>query len=118
MSGRFTQNNQGFICRNCQADVPVAKSTSRNHCPFCLHSVHVDVFPGDRQNPCQGLMKPISYENRPKKGWSILFECLVCGQKGWNIALMNDPYAPDDYKEMLKLSGTYSCAFDNRRQRP
>jgi hypothetical protein len=69
--------------------------------------MHVDRFPGDRQNPCKGLMKPISYDQRRGKGLSILFECTKCGERGWNIALLDDQNLPDDYAKILKLSGNY-----------
>jgi len=35
--------------------------TARDHCPYCLYSKHLDIFPGDRKNECKGLMKPIGY---------------------------------------------------------
>ena len=41
--------NQSFTCANCGAAVsPLAGGGYRNHCPVCLHSLHVDVNPGDR----------------------------------------------------------------------
>lgn len=34
--------NESFICVNCKKYVPEAQKTCRNHCPFCLTSMHVD----------------------------------------------------------------------------
>jgi hypothetical protein len=100
---RFTKINEGFICQICQKNVPPATRTCRNHCPFCLHSVHVDVYPGDRANECKGLMRPIGYEQTGHKGLMIRFECSSCGAKTRNIALLDDKNQNDDYELILSL---------------
>ena len=52
--------NTGFICQNCGKEVlPLTDGSYRNHCPFCLYSLHVDIIPGDRASDCGGIMKPI-----------------------------------------------------------
>lgn len=53
--------NDSFICKNCgRLVVPTgAGSDHRNHCPNCLHSLHVDIAPGDRASDCGGFMEPI-----------------------------------------------------------
>ena len=43
----FTKNDNGFIYANCGFEVKPLGYTSRNHCPFCLCSLHVDILPGD-----------------------------------------------------------------------
>ncbi|MFW7378857.1 MAG: RNHCP domain-containing protein [Oligoflexus sp.] len=101
---KFTKLNDGFTCENCGQDIPRAEKTCRNHCPHCLHSKHVDINPGDRANPCQGLMRPIDYENHPKKGLMIRFRCLSCGFEGRNIAICDDAMAADDYSRILALT--------------
>lgn len=102
--GRFSKINDTFTCENCGKAVPIAQKTCRNHCPFCLHSKHVDVFPGDRANPCQGSLKPVGYELHTKKGLMIRFHCLVCGEVTRNIALLDDAFASDDYDLILRLT--------------
>lgn len=57
MSGRFTRRVEDFTCGNCAREVRGNGYT--NHCPYCLWSRHVDVFPGDREETCQGLMEPV-----------------------------------------------------------
>ena len=54
--------NEAFVCKNCgKTVVPTgAGSDHRNHCPYCLHSQHLDVEPGDREADCGGLMEPVS----------------------------------------------------------
>lgn len=61
-------------------------------------------MPGDRANPCRGLLIPRSYENDSKKGLMIHFLCQKCGFKGRNIAITDDANAGDDYEKILSLS--------------
>ena len=68
---RFSKNDSGFICAHCGKEVEPLGFTSRNHCPFCLWSLHVDVHPGDRANQCKGQMEPIRVEPDAKKGYVI-----------------------------------------------
>lgn len=78
------QENSHFICQNCGENVVALTNGSyRNHCPFCLHSLHVDHIPGDRGSHCHGLMTPIDYRLHSKKGYQILHQC-SCGKKQWN----------------------------------
>ena len=100
----FTHINHGFICEVCAAEVPPAQSSCRNHCPQCLHSKHVDIYPGDRANPCQGIMKAISYKLHPKKGIVLLFRCLRCDEVSANKAAYEDKNQADIYEKILALS--------------
>ncbi len=101
---RFLKINESFVCEHCTATVPPSKRTCRNHCPYCLHSKHVDIFPGDRDNSCHGLLVPTGYELSGKKGLVLLFRCDRCGEKTRNVALLDDPYQADDYQAILALS--------------
>ena len=76
---RFAKNDSGFLCSHCGKEVLPLGYTSRNHCPFCLWSRHVDVNPGDRQNSCGGLLVPVSAEPDPRKGFIIGYKCKKCG---------------------------------------
>ena len=76
---RFRKNDAGFLCKNCGREVLPLGSSSRNHCPFCLCSLHVDVNPGDRANPCGGLLRPIRVEPDARRGFIILHKCEKCG---------------------------------------
>lgn len=62
----------------------------RNHCPFCLHSKHVDINPGDRAELCHGDLVPVSLEIDSKKGYVILFKCKKCGTIRKNKAAKDD----------------------------
>ena len=79
------QNNTGFRCVYCKMDIEPAKKGNRNHCPFCLYSLHVDLdIPGDRLSECHGLMVPVRAEINKKKGVRILHVCKECGKKIFN----------------------------------
>ena len=90
--------NTGFICINCGADVlPLANGSYRNHCPRCLHSLHVDNIPGDRASSCMGLLIPTGIKHNNKKGYQIVHRCKNCGMEKANII------APDDMDAVILL---------------
>ena len=95
----FKKLDSGFICENCKKEVSPLGYTSRNHCPYCLHSLHVDITPGDRANPCKGILKPIGIEQNSKKGYIIVFKCSKCGK-----ITRNKSAEDDDFNEILKVS--------------
>lgn len=86
---KFTMRDEAFICENCGKEVERLKVTARDHCPSCLYSKHVDIFPGDRQNKCQGLLKPIGIE-KFKDTYKIIYSCEKCGENHKNIMAMDD----------------------------
>lgn len=86
----FTKKDSGFICLNCGKDVPPLGYSSRNHCPFCLSSRHVDVNPGDRASECGGVMDPIEVRTEAKRGFVITHKCRKCGFKRVNGAQKDD----------------------------
>ena len=65
---RFAKNDEGFICAHCGKEVVPLGYSSRNHCPFCLWSLHLDINPGDRASECGGSLEPIRVEPDPRKG--------------------------------------------------
>lgn len=104
---RFTGRgaNQPFSCAQCGTEVaPLVGGGYRNHCPACLHSLHVDVNPGDRAADCGGVMEPIAVEHAAKKGWVLVHRCLRCGAVRRNRAALSDPVQPDDYDAIVALS--------------
>jgi len=93
----FIRVKESFTCEHCGTRVEGNGYT--NHCPRCLYSKHVDLeTPGDRLNPCRGLMEPIGIE--VKKGeYIIIHKCTKCGEIKKNKA------APgDNFEAILKLS--------------
>lgn len=101
---RFTKNDNGFVCENCGKEVLPLGYTSRNHCPFCLASKHVDIMPGDRQNACGGVMDAIKAEPDPKKGYIIIHKCRKCGEIKRNKSAHEAKNQPDDIKKIIKLT--------------
>ena len=63
---KFNMIDESFICENCGKEVTRLGYTARDHCPFCLYSKHLDINPGDRENTCKGLMRPIGIEKFKK----------------------------------------------------
>lgn len=93
------KNDNGFVCRNCGKSVEPLGYTSRDHCPYCLYSIHIDNIPGDRSNTCLGDLKPISIENNPKKGYIIVYKCQKCGE-----IKRNKSASDDDFDKILEIS--------------
>ena len=97
--------NVGFECAHCGAPVaPLANGSYRNHCPYCLYSLHVDVNPGDRASECRGVLEPLAVDYRRKKGWIIVHKCQRCGAERRNKAALDDAVLPDDYDLIVALS--------------
>ena len=92
----FKRYVEDFQCEHCGA--PVKGNGYTNHCPECLYSKHVDVFPGDRKAECQGLMEPVKLlrENGEEK---LTHRCLVCG-----YAKKNKVSAEDSFEALLALA--------------
>lgn len=101
---RFTKNDSGFICANCGREVLPMGSSSRNHCPFCLCSLHVDVNPGDRANECGGLMRPIRSEPDARRGFIIIHKCEKCGEIRRNRAALDAKAQPDNRSLLVRLT--------------
>jgi DNA-directed RNA polymerase subunit RPC12/RpoP len=91
---KFTQNDTGFVCSVCGKSVPPLYYTSRDHCPNCLSSIHIDINPGDRLCECKGILEPIGIE---KKGDSIkiVYRCKKCH------VLKKNKVATDDNSDLI-----------------
>ena len=81
-----------FTCKVCGREIlpEGAGSDHRNHCPYCLSSVHVDNEPGDRASECHGVMEPISVWVRKNGEWAVIHRCTVCGKMGSNRIAADD----------------------------
>lgn len=84
--------NADFICKHCgyfvSSQTLVSGVVNRNHCPFCLHSRHVDLYdPGDRLCACKALMKPV----------------------GLTLKRSRDKYAPDNLGELMVVHRCNNC---------
>ena len=101
---RFTKIDCSFTCANCGRQVEPMGSSSRNHCPFCLCSLHVDINPGDRANECGGIMRPIRSEPDAKHGFIIIHKCDKCGEIRRNRAALNARTQNDNRSLLIKLT--------------
>ena len=81
--------DENFICVNCGKEVNKLNTTARDHCNNCLYSVHVDINPGDRKNPCKGLLEPIGIE-KYRDTYKIIYKCQLCGMIHKNIMASDD----------------------------
>ncbi|MGN0961388.1 MAG: RNHCP domain-containing protein [Christensenellales bacterium] len=93
------KNDSGFVCRHCGKEVKPLGYTSRDHCPYCLYSIHIDNIPGDRANTCLGNLVPIGIDLSSKKGYIIVYKCDKCG-----IIKRNKSANDDDFEKILEVS--------------
>lgn len=105
--GQFTHRNEPFECENCGQRIMPRKTSCRNHCPYCMVSKHVDHFPGDRANPCQGLMDLVSYQLTSHKGLVLEFKCRRCKKHTKNVAAHEDPVQPDSFDKIINCQKNY-----------
>lgn len=97
------RRDEAFTCAFCHRDVPAHGRTARDHCPFCLRSLHVDVVPGDRAADCGGVLHPVSLDRRGS-AWVIHYRCERCGYEHPNRAT-TDGDVPDDPRALRALTG-------------
>lgn len=96
---KFKMIDECFICEVCHQKVEPLKVSARDHCPYCLCSKHVDINPGDRQNKCQGILKPISID-KFKDTYKIVYKCDKCKEIHRNIMAIDDDF--DKILEVMK----------------
>lgn len=115
--------NESFTCKVCgRLVVPNgAGSDHRNHCPYCLTSMHLDIEPGDREADCGGAMEPVAVWVRKNGEWAIIRRCKICGALSSNRIAADDnpmklmsiamkpvsspPFPLEKIEEMTKLMG-------------
>lgn len=85
----FNELDEQFICEKCGFNVGKLVYSCRDHCPNCLYSKHVDKNPGDRNNKCQGLLKPIGIE-KYRDTFKIIYKCEKCNKEHKNIMAKDD----------------------------
>ena len=101
---RFKKNDNVFVCLNCVYELKPLGITSRDHCPHCLYSLHVDINPGDRMNTCRGLLRPVQVITDSKKGYIIIYRCEKCNQLVRNKAAYPVKDQPDDIDLLIRLT--------------
>lgn len=86
---KFNMIDEEFICLNCGKKVDKLSYSARDHCPYCLYSIHVDINPGDRLNTCHGFLIPIDIE-KFKNTYKIIYKCEKCNETHKNIMAEDD----------------------------
>jgi hypothetical protein len=95
---------QGFRCMWCQAHIYtqpfISGVQNRNHCPYCMHSRHVDLeHAGDRLSACKAVMQPIGltvkhsrnrYGNEASGEMMLIHRCNGCGKLSINRIAADD----------------------------
>ena len=94
--GNFTRTIENFTCQHCGAQI--AGDGYTNHCHKCLWSKHVDVNPGDRINPCGGLMRPVGVEME-RGEYILIHKCAKCGARK-----RNKISPADDFSAVVSLA--------------
>ncbi len=103
---RWQAVDGAFRCANCRQMVfPTSAmgTVHRNHCPYCLHSLHVDTRPGDRACTCHARMEPVGLTFK-RKGVDkygkarcgdvmLVHVCSGCGAVNINRIAADDSYA-------------------------
>lgn len=112
MRNKFFEINGDFKCIYCHHIVSANSFLSgvihRNHCPYCLHSRHLDLHQaGDRLSACKSPMEPVgltvkknSNKYRKDKGGELMLihRCTGCGSLS-----INRVAADDDAETILEL---------------
>lgn len=110
-SNQWTAADGAFRCANCRQMVfptPQMGTAHRNHCPLCLHSLHVDTHPGDRAAICHARMAPVGltmmrkgvdkYQRERLGDVMLVHVCAGCG-----IVNINRIAADDSCSEILEV---------------
>lgn len=106
MSPKFQRRIENFTCEQCGESITGNGYT--NHCPHCLWSKHVDIYPGDRASDCGGLMEPVGAEQKGSET-IIIHRCIRCGHMKPNRA------APEDNFDLLiELVALGNTLYDQR----
>jgi predicted RNA-binding Zn-ribbon protein involved in translation (DUF1610 family) len=101
--GNPTRLDEPFTCVACGREVPPGSRLGRDHCPWCLRSLHVDVVPGDRASSCGGILDPVGVEVGGRPGMVIQYRCRKCGYVHRNRAML-DGSVPDDAAALRRLA--------------
>jgi hypothetical protein len=107
--------SEPFKCRNCRAFIgePPTGGRNRNHCPLCLHSLHVDdKTPGDRASTCRSLMAPIGVFYRRNGEQVVVHRCLGCGFVRYNRIAADDNPAVLDRLPVVDPLELHAAASD------
>lgn len=117
-----------FTCSHCKKIVnEVATGTHhRNHCPYCLWSLHVDKsVSGDRKSNCKGLMEPVGltfkkeridkYGKKKQGEIMLVHQCQKCGEISINRIAGDDD--PQKILNVLAKTSQFPVLSDSKLRR-
>lgn len=120
---RWQATDKEFRCAHCKQMVfltSVMGTVHRNHCPYCLHSLHVDTKPGNRASMCRARMMPIGltwkhngfdkYYNQRSDDIMLIHACSGC-----NIININRIAADDSCHVILEIF-EHSLSMDREQK--
>jgi hypothetical protein len=93
-----------FTCNHCRnyvsTNMVFSGVNNRNHCPYCLHSKHVDLIQaGDRLSACKAPMEPVGlalkktrkkYQTNLQGELMLIHRCTDCGKFSINRIAADD----------------------------
>ena len=93
-------NTLSFQCTNCGRGVSYEAwgTKNRNHCPYCLFSLHVDEAMGDRKSACAGLMPAVAKLYKADGEEVLVHKCEKCG-----VTRKNRIAGDDSFEKVTKL---------------
>ncbi len=118
MKSHYYETFTDFKCIHCRnlvsTNIIVSGVNNRNHCPYCLHSRHLDLYEaGDRLSACKAGMRPIGLTFKqtrkkysPQRGELMLIHlCSECGKVSVNRIAADDDAETiyDVYRHSLAL---------------
>jgi DNA-directed RNA polymerase subunit RPC12/RpoP len=86
-----------FVCERCGLTVSASAPGGgrRDHCPTCLHSLHVLDRVQGGASECRSRMVPISIAVLRNGDWMLIHRCSRCGE------LTSSPVCEDDNQLIL-----------------
>lgn len=91
------QRTKTFDCVRCGLTVSELgpHDRTRNHCPSCLHSRHIQDHIEGGPSDCRSRMTPISIAVLRNGDWMVIHRCTRCDE------LTSSPICPDDNQLIL-----------------
>lgn len=127
-NNRWQAEDREFRCAHCKRMVflfPDMGTLHRNHCPYCLYSLHVDTKPGNRASLCRSRMEPVGltfkhngFDKYGKKRLGdimLVHICTACGLVNLNRIASDDSSSEilDVFNRSLTMGREYQKLIRN-----
>lgn len=104
---RFAKNDSGFVCSHCGREVEPLGYSSRNHCPYCLWSLHLDETPVTALRNAAVRWSRFPQSPIRRRAMSSPHRCTKCGAVRRCRAALGDSKTSavtDDVELIIKLT--------------